>query len=69
MHITVSFAISFIYMHSCERKKSLLLTVGYAKCIKKSMKNDLKGRARTKTKQKTTKIKSKGAFKKTMMLN
>lgn len=53
----------FIYMHSCERKKSLLLTVGYAKCIKKSMKNDSKGRARTKTKQRATKIKSKGAFK------
>lgn len=62
MHFTVNFAISFIYTHSCERKKSLLLTVSYTKCIKKSMKNDLKGRARTKTKQKATKIKSTGAF-------
>lgn len=27
IHFTVSFGISFIYMHSCEKKKSLLLTV------------------------------------------
>lgn len=42
-------------MHSCERKKSLLLTVAMQNVLKKSMKNDAKGRARTKTKQKVTK--------------
>lgn len=50
----------FIYMHSCEKEIPITYCC-YAKCIKKSMKNDSKGRARTKTKQKVTKIKSKCA--------
>lgn len=48
-------------MHSCERKKSLLLTVAMQNVLKKSVKNDSKGGARTKIKQKATKIKSKCA--------
>lgn len=34
LYILVSFASSFIYMHSCERKKSLLFTVAMQNVIK-----------------------------------
>lgn len=36
VHFTVSFGISFIYMHGCERKKSLLLTVAMQNVLKKN---------------------------------
>lgn len=34
IHFIVSFGISFIYMQSCERKKSLLLTVAMQNVLK-----------------------------------